>query len=373
MREQGMRIMLVVNEFPPVKIAGTAMATQALARALIARGYAVHVVVTTRHPVLGVCSQQTEGMELSWLADRPFKGSGIVWRAWQVYRLVRDWQPDIVQGQAISCGLLAAIAGRLAGIPTLTYVQGQDVYQASGLQLRSEIRWACRWATRVAAVTRHLVDRLAEVGACSDALVLPHGFNLVEVAASRVEMRARWQVPETARVVLCVGRLELIKGQDVLLHAWPRVLSELPDAVLCLVGDGSEREALQALAGELEITDSLRFLGHQPSGEVAACMQAADLLVLPSRSEAFGIVLLEAMACCLPVVASRVGGVPEVLPKGSDAWMVPPEDREALALGIVQALHADRYPSRSNRKWAMTYEWRTYVGRFEDVYREMLA
>lgn len=365
-----MRIMIVVNEFPPQKVAGTAVATRELAGELQRRGHAVHVVVTTRHPKQGG-EPDMQGLSVSWMPDRPFRGIGVIWRLWHLWRIARGWQPDILQGQAISCGLLAALVGKGLGVPSLAYAQGQDVYQASRLQRVTEVRWACRLSTSVAAVSSHLAAELAAVGAGKAVRVIPHGFRLVEAGHSRVELRRQWQVSDGQQAVLSAGRLERIKGHDVLLDAWPRVIAEVPQARLWLAGDGSRREALQAQAKVLGISGSVRFFGQQDAAGIAACMAAADLFVLPSRSEAFGITLLEAMAHALPVVATRVGGVPEVLPEHGDAALLEAGDAPGLASAIIDALRAGRYPSTDNRGWALRFEWGSHVLHFEDAYRAL--
>lgn len=371
MADKNMRIMLVVNEFPPQKFAGTAVATRELALMLRKRGHQVHVVVTTD------CLNESRdavapGLHVSWMADRPFKGIGILWRLWHLWRIAGRWRPDILQGQSVSCGLLAALVGKGLGIPSFVYAQGQDVYQASRLQRCTEVRWACRLASKVGAVSRHLSASLVTATGCEDVCVIPHGFHLLEPGQPRDALRGQRHLSEAQKVVLSVGRLERIKGQDVLLDAWPRVLKAVPSAELWLVGEGAQRHALEAQADALGITNTVHFMGQKDAACVAECMAAADLFVLPSRSEAFGIVLLEAMAHALPVVASRVGGVPEVLPRHGDATLVEPEDVDGLASAIVRALRQDRYPSAVNREWAMRFEWEHNVVHFEDIYRELV-
>ncbi|MDX8391441.1 MAG: glycosyltransferase [Mariprofundaceae bacterium] len=362
-----MRIMLVVNEYPPQKIAGTAMATQALAQVLSRRGHAVHVVVTTP------CrSDARDGVCVSSMPDRPFRGVGIFWRLWHVWRIARKWQPDVLQGQAVSCGLLTAVVGRVLGRPNIAYVQGQDVYQSSILQRLTEIRLACRISTVVAAVTRQLADRLVSIKACEDVHVIPHGFSKVQALLSRQDWRRSQGFATGQKVVLSVGRLERIKGQDILLSAWVEVQKKCPDAILYLVGDGSMRESLEQQAADLNLSTSVRFPGAAVAAEVAAYMSSADVFVLPSRSEAFGIVLLEAMACALPVVATEVGGVPEVLPEGEAVSLVSGENAGELAVAIVHQLQHACYPSEVNKKWAMGFVWEENVLHFEEAYRQVL-
>jgi len=363
-----MRIMLVVNEYPPQKVAGTAIATQALAQMLSRRGYAVHVVVTT--PCRSV--DGVESLCVSSIPDRPFKGVGIFWRLWHVWRFVRRWQPDILQGQSVSCGLLTAVVGKLLNIPNITYAQGQDVYQSTVLQKLTEIRIACRWATVVATVTRQLSLRVESIKASDKASVIPHGFTRMSVPHSRDDFRREKGIAGRQKVVLNVGRLEPIKGQDILLAAWPIVLKQEPDTVLWLVGDGSMREQLAQQVSLLDVDASVKFFGAAEAVAVAAYMSSSDVFVLPSRSEAFGIVLLEAMDRGLPVVATKVGGVPEVLPEHGAISLVAPGDAVELASAIVRQLQCSQYPVKANREWATDFVWEKNVLRFEKIYREIV-
>jgi glycosyltransferase involved in cell wall biosynthesis len=143
-------------------------------------------------------------------------------------------------------------------------------------------------------------------------------------------LRRRWSVPDGATVVLTLGRLAQDKGNDRAVRA----LAELPSsAVLVVVGDGEEREALAGLAHELGVADRVRLAGALPPEEVPEALRAADLFWFPTvRDEAAGLVLTQAMASGLPIVASRIGGVPDYVgQEGEDAILVPPGDPGELA------------------------------------------
>jgi glycosyltransferase involved in cell wall biosynthesis len=130
-----------------------------------------------------------------------------------------------------------------------------------------------------------------------------------------------------------VANLRAEKGHDTLLAAVPRILARHPGASVTLVGDGPRREALETLARALGVSAAVHFLGE--CRDVAPVLAGHDLFVLPSRSEAFPNALIEAMATALPVVATSVGGIPEVVRSGENGLLVPPDDPPALADAIV--------------------------------------
>jgi glycosyltransferase involved in cell wall biosynthesis len=153
-------------------------------------------------------------------------------------------------------------------------------------------------------------------------------------------------VPAVARSpheLLAVGRLEPQKGMDVLLRALRQIVGEFPDVRLRIAGEGSERAALEKQARDLGLGDRVAFLGQRD--DVISLMAESGLLVHGARWEGFGLVLLEAMAAGTPVVATRVGGVAEVVADGETGLLVAPEDSAALAAGVSALL---RDPARAH-------------------------
>ena len=169
-------------------------------------------------------------------------------------------------------------------------------------------------------------------------------------------------------LLLWVGRLQPWKGVDVALRA----LREIPQAYLMIVGDGETRADLERLAQELGLAERVRFLGALPRERLPSIYAAADLLLATSfASETFGIGLVEAQACGLPVVASRFGGFPEVIDEGRTGLLVPPRDPAALAAAVRSLIDdperrramADAAPG-----WAAQFSWSAVVDRIEAVY-----
>jgi rhamnosyl/mannosyltransferase len=176
--------------------------------------------------------------------------------------------------------------------------------------------------------------------------------------------------------VLFVGKLIYYKGLDYLLHAF----SQMKTSRTCLivVGDGGERERLTRLARQLRITDRVFFLGAVPDSQLPFVYSIADVVVLPSisRREAFGIVLLEAMAAGKPVVASAIPGVSEVVLDGRTGYLVPPRDPIALAAALDSILQdrsiARRMSDEAKRVANSRYDWEHVCKMYFDLYEEKL-
>ncbi|MGR3540282.1 MAG: glycosyltransferase, partial [Hasllibacter sp.] len=138
--------------------------------------------------------------------------------------------------------------------------------------------------------------------------------------------------------VLFVGRLDAVKGAPLLLEAFAALRDSHPDAGLDVVGDGSDRARLEARAAELGLGAAATFHGYMAQDAVARMLERADVLVLPSFAEGVPVVLMEAMASRVPVIASRVAGVPELVEDGVSGFVVPPGDLDALTRRLGRLL-----------------------------------
>ncbi|MEA2625468.1 MAG: hypothetical protein QOD06_1513 [Candidatus Binatota bacterium] len=174
-------------------------------------------------------------------------------------------------------------------------------------------------------------------------------------------------------VIAVVAALVRRKAHDVLLHALAE-LRERDVSVLCLVcGDGEERGALESLARSLDLGDHVRFLGRR--SQVADVLAAADVFVLPSRHEGLGVAILEAMAMALPVVASRVGGIPEAVVHEETGILVPPEDAASLAAALAElsasAELRGRMGTLGRERVLARFTMERMAERYETLYREL--
>jgi glycosyltransferase involved in cell wall biosynthesis len=196
-------------------------------------------------------------------------------------------------------------------------------------------RRAMRHARRVIAISRAVAQFVIDVeGIDSRKVVTVHyGLEPGSISpAQRALARAALGCSESGFVIGFVGRLIEQKGVDVLIDAFPAIRERHPQATLVIVGDGPLRERLRARAERLGLGASARFAGWVP--QARSIMPACDLVAMPSRWEGFGLTALEAMACGLPLVASDVDALPEILRDQETGLLVPPDDSRALAAAI---------------------------------------
>jgi len=161
-------------------------------------------------------------------------------------------------------------------------------------------------------------------------------FSTLQPRSTRSEVRQRIGLPESAMVVGTVARLHPVKGHQVLLEAASSLEAAYPDLYFLLVGDGPLRAEIEQQISELGLRDRVLLTGFYP--EVADIYPALDLFCLPSLMEGMGLVLLEAMHFGLPVVASRVGGIPELVTDGETGLLVPAGDSKALSIALQKLL-----------------------------------
>ena len=282
-------------------------------------------------------------------------------------RLRREgFRPDVVHAHVFSAGLPALVLGRLsrAVVVVTEHYTGFQRGLVRGSDLLTA-RLAFTGADLVAPVSEDLAGHLHLVAPRARIRVMP---NVVDTGVFTASAHERHDGP--ARL-LTVGALAEKKGHVHLLDALAE-LRRRRDATLDVVGGGELRERLEAQAQRLGLSESVHFHGELPKERVAALMRSADLFVLPSLHETFGCVLIEAMASGLASVATRVGGVPEVLTPAAGA-LVAPRDAGALAAAIEQTLGRTFDAAELARAARERYSYEAFARRWSEVYESMGA
>jgi len=238
--------------------------------------------------------------------------------ALRVRRAVRS--ADLVHTHLVHADVYGALGARRL----VSTKHNDDPFRAGGFRFVE--RALAHRASRVIAITQALARfQVERVGLPAEKVeVIHYGLDYLPQAWGT---NPPDPVPADARVLLCVCRLEPQKGVDVAIRA----LADIPDAHLVVLGEGPQRAELEQLAG-----DRVHLLGRVP--DVAAWLRRADVLVHPARWEGFGLALLEAMLASLPVVATQVSSIPEIVVDGETGLLVPPDDPSALAAALNRVL-----------------------------------
>jgi glycosyltransferase involved in cell wall biosynthesis len=282
-------------------------------------------------------------------------------------RWCRSLNIAVVHAAALPSNVFGLPAAALARVPVRIGNRREINPDKSAAAIALQ-RAAYSCAHAVVANSRAAADRLViERVPRRKVVVIPNGLDAARFVARTPRSRLR-------RIVM-VANLRAEKGHDVLFDAAVPVLRAFPDVHFDLVGAGPELERLRARASAVGIAHAVTFAGH--CDDVATRLAGADLFVLPSRSEAFPNAVLEAMAAGLPIVASGVGGILELIDDGRTGVLVPPGDAGALADGLCRMigdpLLAERFGEAARAEAHARYSFDRMVGAFERLYLSSLA
>ena len=176
-----------------------------------------------------------------------------------------------------------------------------------------------------------------------------------------------------SKTILCLARLDAAhKGQDILLQAMPKVISKVPDVKLWIVGEGKDEKMLKDLTKKLKICKNVEFKGPITNPAKSLLFKNCSLLCISPRTESFGVVYLEAMAYGLPIVTTRVGGIPEVV--GDSALLVSPNDPLALADELIYILSDDKLAEGLRKRGlerVKRFDWEDIVKKYEDLFESI--
>ncbi|MGQ9547772.1 MAG: glycosyltransferase [Roseiflexus sp.] len=386
-----MKVCFVTTAFPRWVGDGDGAFIWELVRAVARRG--IHTCVVAAHSPGVPTREYMDGIEVIrpryWWPERwevmRIAGGGLP-VAWKRYPITRVQVLPFLLAHTLatvrsarSCDLVHAHWTLSAGVaclgrtfhrrPVIATVQGSDILQVPrhpvGAWLTRSILLSC---DRVTALSHALKERVVGLGIDPERVhIIPNGVDTAQFVPPDKGVREN--------LILFVGSLIERKGVSYLLKAMPAVLSDFPDYRLVVVGDGPQADFLKALADKLRLGACVTFVGFQPQEIIRSWMQRAKLLVLPSLEEGMGVVLVEALACGTPIVASHVDGIRDVITP-SVGVLVAPADSEALFAAMREILaDPDRWKdmSRSARARAVThYGWDEIAGRFVNLYRSVV-
>ena len=291
----------------------------------------------------------------------------------RLLRFARQYKADVIVAHLYGSAVYASLAGMILSIPVVSVLHGQtDVPQEERFaSLKSAI--VRRGSRKVVFVSERLQDHLAPrlALAQSQCAVIPNGVD-TEVFRSCPDrsLRTDLALPDDAILVGAIGNIRAPKAYDVLLHAARLLVDRSPRFHFVIAGDGANRlgDELNELSRKLAIEDHVTFLGLRP--DVARVLNNLDAYVLSSHTEGFSIACVEAMACGVPVVATRSGGPEEIL-AGEAGVLVPPDDPTAIADALDRVVGSKDLASaltvRALRRVRQEYSLGMMIARYEDL------
>jgi glycogen(starch) synthase len=365
------RIVFFTESFWP-SIGGVEVLASPFGEAMIERGYDF-VVVTGRTEDETPDVDEYRGIEIhrfpfvQTILRRQVEEMAVTMS--RLTRLYADLRPDVFHVNFTGPGVMFHVsAAARHPAPTVVAIQvaipeRRDQGLLAGRLLRSA-EWVTANSQRMLEYTRSLVPEIA-----SRSSTIYNGLPLPPLDATP----SRLDEP----LLLCLGRVVADKGFDLAIRALPAVLARAPGARLVIAGDGSDRANLESMAVELGVDRQVDFTGRIEREQVPALIESATMVLMPSRwEEAFGLVALEAAQMARPVVATRVGGLPEVVVDRETGLLVPREDPGALADAIIELItdrsRAREMGLRARERSVEVFGWARYVDEYEELYCRLI-
>jgi glycosyltransferase involved in cell wall biosynthesis len=298
--------------------------------------------------------------------------------------LISKEKPDIVHTHSSKAGILGRLAAKIAGVPYIVHTpHGHVFYGHFGILASKIFLWVERifskFTDRMVALSNGEKNDYVKLTVCPpEKLFKIHsGVDLkqfMQPNGNRVEKRRSLGLDQNGAVIGFVGWLLPIKGPAYLLKAMAHIWPDHPTASLVMVGKGELDVDLRAQALRMNANGKVKFLGWRE--DIDEIMPVFDLLVLPSLNEGMGRVLVEAMAAGKPVVASEVGGIPDLVKHGETGYLVRPADEKALANGIKKLLNDPERAGQMGQRgkeYCRQFSLEAMIEKLDDLYSELIS
>jgi glycogen(starch) synthase len=391
-----MRVLMLSWEYPPVVVGGLGRHVHALATELTALGH--EVVVLCRHEAgtdaltHPTTDADAAGVRVIRVAEDPthltFEKDLVAWTLAMGHGMVRaglsqlgGWRPDVVHAHDWLVTHPAIALADFFAVPLVATIHATEAGRHSGWlsqslnqQIHSVEWWLANRADALITCSTAMRAEVSHLFEVTDMAVIHNGIYPQGWRPSSASVRAARErySPDGAPVVVYFGRLEWEKGVHDLLAALPRVRRAFPGTRLVVAGQGRQAAALVEQAKKLRVRRSVDFAGHLPDRALKALLATADVVVLPSRYEPFGIVALEAAAAGAPLVASTAGGLAELVVDGETGLSVTPGDVDGIATAVRAVLTdpttAARRARAAKARLAKEFDWQGIARKTVAVY-----
>ena len=283
---------------------------------------------------------------------------------------------SLIHAHFLYTGFIGAELKNVYRKPFVVTAHGGDIYD---LPFRDKwyntiARYVLNEADQVITVSQFNAEKILSLGVSSKKIhVIPNGYDeKLFKPFSTIAARKKLRLPLNKKILLSIGNLVDAKGHTYLIDAMRMVLKKRNDVILVIVGSGPLKEPLQRKTRELGLEGKILFIGQKKHEEIPVWMNACDVFVLPSLCESFGVVIIEALACGKPVVATRIGGIPEIIIDKGFGILVEPACPLSLSEGLLDALERKRVHSKITL-YAKKYSWASIVPNILKVYNDVLT
>jgi glycosyltransferase involved in cell wall biosynthesis len=294
---------------------------------------------------------------------------------WQACQLVKKNNIQVVESHGYKASTIAFFLKRLTGIPWVSMVHGWTSEDVKIKIYNKLDQWLLRFPDKIITVSDALRKKVISMGIAEDKAQTIHNvFDPDLYNISDLDVRQAYGIQENVPVIGVIGRLSSEKGQEVFIKAFKDVLKGLPEARALIIGEGPDGARLKHYANMLGLNSQLIFTGHRV--DVLSFYKAIDLLVIPSLSEGLPNVLLEALFFEVPVIATRVGGIPEIISHNVDGVLMPAGEPGIMAKEVIMLIKDKekmKEISRRGKAVLKKFSPQNRAEKFVNMYRALLA
>ena len=262
----------------------------------------------------------------------------------KLFLFLKKEKYDVIHCHTSKGGFIGRLAAKLAGSKIIIYSPHGDIFEGYFCKLATDFfilleKFAARFTDKIINLTKREIERFLEYG-IGTRQQLKHIYNGIDIQyyehaiSSNLRKRDEFGLSKDDFICATVGRLVPVKGHTYLIKAIHKVVKVIPEARFLFVGDGEIKSKLSEEIRSLDLQENIFLLGSR--NDIATILSCIDIFLLPSLNEGFGMALIEAMAEKKPVIATNVGGIPEVVIDGETGILVPPKDPEAFSSAIIK-------------------------------------
>jgi L-malate glycosyltransferase len=291
-------------------------------------------------------------------------------------QLIKKNNYDLIHAHIYPASIVGAMLKKKTKLPLIITVQGGDLadYSETGgiasLFLEPMIGKALQKANLVHVVSKYLEKEIKEMGV-NNIVIIPNGVDTnIFKPSQKTKTRKKLNISKSEFLIVSHSRLTPKNGIDLLIRSIKPIASKY-ELKLLLVGGGEQEVELKQLVKQEKLNNDVKFLGYLPSKKTAEILSSGDLFVRASRNEGFGISFIEAMACEIPVIGTKVGGIPNVVSHNIDGILIKPESVENLTQNIELLINDKKLYEKlrtNGLKKARKYDWRLISKQFEKLY-----